>query len=182
MSLLFNFQFTSPRPATLTEAVAQARWPRNRATHWLATHREELLQLRQSGESVGSLVGGLSAMGIEIGHETLRLWLNRELGHKPAKRRRSRRRTNPALPNTNLTDETSKAADTAKTAVMEKTNAGELPQVPPDQPAVTRIEDIPYRLPGETPMESFRRRLATRETLRAAMQLGGAEPPGTPNG
>jgi len=90
MSLPIHSGLIPSRPSNLTEAVALARWPRNRATAQLESHREELQRLRQAGESVGSLVGGLRAMGVAIGHETLRLWLNRELGHKPVKRRKTR--------------------------------------------------------------------------------------------
>lgn len=80
--------FTPALRLTLAEAVARARHPRNRATVNLAPHRDELLRLAQEGESVGSLAGGLRELGIQIGHETLRLWLIRESGRKPAKRKR----------------------------------------------------------------------------------------------
>lgn len=91
MSLPANSPTTPPSPPTLAEAVAHARWPRNRATVRLEAQHAELLRLRQAGESVGSLVGGLRALGIEIGHETLRRWLNRELGNKPPRRRRRKK-------------------------------------------------------------------------------------------
>jgi len=91
MSLPAYNSTTPPSSPTLAEAVARARWPRNRATVRLEAQRDELLRLRQAGESIGSLVGGLRALGIEIGHETLRRWLNRELGTKPARRRRRKK-------------------------------------------------------------------------------------------
>ncbi len=88
MSLPAHSPTTPVPPPTLAEAVGRARWPRNRATARLVDQRGELLRLRQAGESVGTLVGALRELGIEIGHETLRRWLNRELGREPAKRRR----------------------------------------------------------------------------------------------
>ena len=91
MSLLAHSLITPASPPTLAEAVACARWPRDRAVAQLAPHRDELLRLRQTGESVGSLVGGLRLIGIAIGHETLRLWLNRELKHTPPRRKKARR-------------------------------------------------------------------------------------------
>jgi hypothetical protein len=92
-SLLMHSQFTPISRLTLAEAVAQRRHPRNRATVNLAPHRDELLRLSLEGESVGSLAGGLRELGISIGHETLRLWLNRELGRKPAKRKKRTKAT-----------------------------------------------------------------------------------------
>jgi len=70
--------------------VAQARHPRNPATAQLEPQREELLRLRQTGESVECLARGLRLLGIEIGHETLRRWLRRERGQKPTRRRKTR--------------------------------------------------------------------------------------------
>ena len=66
MSLPAHSHLTPASPPTLAEAVARARWPRDRAVVQLAPHREELLRLRQTGASVGSLVGGLRLIGIEV--------------------------------------------------------------------------------------------------------------------
>ncbi len=90
MSLPEYSRVSPAPPPTLAEAVARARWPRNRATVQLAPHRDELLRLHQAGDSVGSLVVGLRQIGVEIGRETLRLWLNRELGRRPAHAARQR--------------------------------------------------------------------------------------------
>jgi len=90
MSLPIHSPFTAPRPTTLTQAVAQARHPRNHATAQLEPHREELLRLAQAGDSAESLAGGLRLIGIEIGRETMRRWLQRQLGRRPAKRRRAK--------------------------------------------------------------------------------------------
>jgi len=88
MSLPIHSSLTTARPTTLAQAVAQARHPRNRATAQLEPHRQELLQLAEAGDSPETLAHGLRLLGIEIGRETMRRWLNRELGRKPAKRRR----------------------------------------------------------------------------------------------
>ncbi|MDI1335893.1 MAG: hypothetical protein PSU94_06880 [Lacunisphaera sp.] len=83
------------RPTTLTQAVAQARHPRNHATAQLEPHREELLRLAQAGDSAETLAGGLRLIGIEIGRETMRRWLQQQLGRKPAKRRKGLTRRPP---------------------------------------------------------------------------------------
>jgi len=72
----------------LAQAVEQVRHPRNHATAQLDSQREELLRLRQAGESVETLTAGLRLLGVEIGRETMRRWLDRELGRKPARRRK----------------------------------------------------------------------------------------------
>jgi hypothetical protein len=81
--------FATGSPPTLAQAVAEWAYPRNRATAQLTAHRDELLRLRRDGASVESLVGGLRRLGVQIGSETLRVWLNRELG---IKQRRPRKR------------------------------------------------------------------------------------------
>lgn len=88
MSLPAYSPLTPPRPTTLAQAVEQVRHPRNHATAKLTPHREELLRLHQAGDSPETLALGLRLIGIEIGRETIRRWLDRELGRKPAKRRR----------------------------------------------------------------------------------------------
>jgi transposase len=72
----------------LAQAVEQVRHPRNHATVRLTPHREELLRLHRAGDSPETLALGLRLLGIEIGRETMRRWLDRELGRKPAKRRK----------------------------------------------------------------------------------------------
>ncbi len=88
MSLPAYSTLTPPRPTTLAQAVEQVRHPRNHATAQLKPYREELLRLHQAGDSPETLASGLRLLGIEIGRETMRRWLDRELGRKPAKRRR----------------------------------------------------------------------------------------------
>lgn len=81
---------SSPRsPKTLAQAVAQLRQPRNPATARLLPHRDELLRLRRAGESVETLAAGLRLIGVEIGRETLRRWIQRELKRKPIRRRKA---------------------------------------------------------------------------------------------
>lgn len=88
MSLPAYSPLTPPRPTTLAQAVEQVRHPRNHATAKLTPHREELLRLHRAGDSPETLALGLRLLGIEIGRETMRRWLDRELGRKPAKRRK----------------------------------------------------------------------------------------------
>lgn len=85
MSLPIHSPSTPARPTTLAQAVAQARHPRNHATAQLEPHREELLRLAQDGDSAETLAVGLGLIGIKIGRETMRRWLQRELGRKRRK-------------------------------------------------------------------------------------------------
>ena len=87
MSLPIHSPLTPARPATLAQAVAQARHPRNHATAQLEPHREELLRLAQAGDSAETLAVGLGLIGIKIGRETMRRWLQRERGLRRRKTR-----------------------------------------------------------------------------------------------
>lgn len=87
--------FATPPPRSLAEAVTQVRHPRNHATAQLAPHREELLKLRQAGESIETLALALRAFDVMIGKETLRRWLASELGIAPKRKARRRRSTAP---------------------------------------------------------------------------------------
>ncbi|MFZ5495338.1 MAG: hypothetical protein ACOZE5_08380 [Verrucomicrobiota bacterium] len=187
MSLPAHDRTTPASPLTLAEAVARARWPRNRATAKLDSHREELLRLAQAGESVGSLVGGLRQFGIDIGHETLRLWLNRELGRRPAKRRRRLKTARgsqsgaiatPMNPVALLTDVTSvapaeraagsPASPVATTALRPRpTHGGANDPVP---------EGTGFIRPGEAPLEAWHRRQAERDAHEAATKTAGPAP------
>jgi hypothetical protein len=89
MSLPIHCPLTTLRPATLAQAVAKVRHPRNHATAQLEPHREELLRLAQAGESAETLAAGLGVLGIKIGRETMRRWLRSELGRKRSGRRRA---------------------------------------------------------------------------------------------
>lgn len=186
MSLTAYSHLTLASPPTLAEAVAHARWPRDRAVAQLAPHREELLRLRQTGESVGSLVGGLRQLGIDIGHETLRLWLNRELGRTPAKRRRRQKTTTGSRTGAVVTPVSTKAP---------------LPIVSPAAPAAEQAADFPaspatataprprpvrggandpvpegtrFIRQGETPLEAWHRRQAEYKAQEAAARNTGA--------
>ena len=189
MSLPTHSSLPPVGPSNLADAVARARWPRNRATAQLQPHREELLRLRQAGESVGSLVGGLRAMGVEIAHETLRLWLNCELGWKPAKRNRRQK--------------TARGSRTTAVATAMNPEA-QLPVVAPAEriadspvsPAVATAPDpgpaqgganvpVPegtrFIRPGETPLEAWNRRKA-EYFARAAADTTAKAASGAPSG
>jgi hypothetical protein len=163
-----HFTTTPTIPPTLAEAVDRASWPKNRATILLEPHRAELLRLRQSGKSVETLARGLKAVGIEIAQETLRLWLNRELGHKPAKRRRRR------MPN--LASNLSSAPELAAALASAESPA------PPSLFGARQETAVPassFILPGETPIQAFRRRLAALDAAKPANGAPGASTVGS---
>lgn len=178
MSLPIHSPLTTSRPTTLAEAVEQSRFPRNHATFRLVSHRDELLRLRQAGESVETLAAGLRLVGVEIGRETLRRWLQRELGRQPAKRRRGKgRRTAGVDPSGRATlaaaDQSSADLPTETPAPRSDTElAGD--HVP--EPEVSGLIR-----PGETPMQALQRRVAELRMRKAAewppdiMPLGGQE-------
>jgi hypothetical protein len=176
MSLPAHSHLTPASPPTLAEAVARARWPRDRAVAQLAPHREELLRLRQTGASVGSLVGGLHLIGIAIGHETLRLWLNRELKHTPPRRKKARRLpvdSAPAVevPSGGMTARRSDESIIASSGTMPAIAAAALPPTEPEKTAPVRRSSL--TLPGETPYEALRRRLAVLDAQKAAARNTG---------
>jgi hypothetical protein len=166
------------RPLTLAEAVARARWPRNHATAQLEPHREELLRLRQGRASIESLVGGLRLLGVEVGRETIRLWLNRELGLKPMKRRV--RRVKPvasdptkASPGGGGTGTPGQSVPISDTAVA---GASETRLSVADTPVPQGTSLI---RPGETPLQAMHRRLAALDAEMAAAKAAGLEQPGS---
>lgn len=129
MSLPVHHPLAPIRPASLAEAVERARHPRNPATVQLQAHRDELLRLRRAGESVETLVGAMRLMGIEIGRETMRRWLQREFGRRPAGRRKSQ-----------PVNEAGKPADSAIVAPLTNTGipakqAVTAPELPPGRPS-----------------------------------------------
>jgi hypothetical protein len=78
-------------PPTLAELVAKARHARQPKTAQLEPHREELLRLRRDGDSVEVLATALRGLGVEISAEALRLWLNRQLPRRKARRSKTAR-------------------------------------------------------------------------------------------
>lgn len=166
MSLLTQLPMVPMRPTTLAQAVAQARHPRNHATAQLEPHKADLIRLRQAGESVEALAAGLQLMGIEIGRETMRRWLQQQLGTRPQKRRKSAKK--PAEAATPLgistTEDTARSPSSALTPVSPKPlpiGGGGNEPVP---------EGTTFILPGETPYEALKRRTAARRAADAAEQ------------
>ena len=171
MSLPIHSPIATARPITLSQAVAQARHPRNRATAQLEPHREELLRLAQAGESAESLVGGLRLIGIEIGRETMRQWLQRELGRRPAKRSRRQKPVRGSRIGVISTPTNPIAAGPvlAPVALKDRIAASPAspiaPPTPHPGPARRGANDpVPkgtrFIRPGETPLEAWRRRQA----------------------
>jgi hypothetical protein len=68
--------------------VRRERLPK---TAQLEPHREELLRLRRDGDSVEVLATALRGFGVEISCEALRLWLNRQLPRRNARRSKKAR-------------------------------------------------------------------------------------------
>jgi hypothetical protein len=107
-----------------------------------------LLRLRRDGASVEALAKGLRGLGVRISDESLRLWLNQELGRKPARRRKPRFRPTlvaavaaaPATPPVQTPTPVASEAN-APAAVIPK---GLLPADTPVE------EGTPLILPGET--------------------------------
>jgi hypothetical protein len=102
----------------------------------------------------------LRGLGVGISAEALRLWLNRELGHKPVRRRRARmqitkRGAGATSPANALPERTATALPAAPTAAE-----GATTELPPK--LTNRGSDRPSALilPGETPLQAFERRLA----------------------
>ena len=149
MSLPIHSPFTTARPTTLTQAVAQARHPRNHATAQLEPHREELLRLRQDGESAESLVGGLRLLGIEIGRETMR--------RKPPDAA-----TPLGIASTEVPTLSPSSAPAPVSPKPMPIRGGAHEPVP---------EGTTFILPGETPYEALLRRTATRPAADAAAQV-----------
>jgi hypothetical protein len=109
-----------------------------------------LLRLRREGAPVEALAKGLRGLGVRISDESLRLWLNQELGHKPARRRKPRFRPT-------LVAAVAAAPATATLPVQTPTPVASEANAPAAVipkgllPADTPVEEgTPLILPGET--------------------------------
>jgi len=149
------------------ELAAKARRERERKTAQLEAHRDELLRLRRDGDSVEVLATALRGLGVAISDEALRLWLNRELGHMPIKRRKTRvrfdrRAATPSLP---VASPVAVTATPLPAAIVATASADT--GVP--QAAATHSAGRPSSLilPGETAMQAMRRRLAALDAAKA---------------
>lgn len=166
-------------PPTLAELVAKARHPKQPKTGQLEAHREELLRLRRDGDSVEVLAMALRGLGVDISPEALRLWLNRELGQKPIRRRKVRSKPStlvipvagaPAVgtaPSQPVTPTVSAASATA---------VGSSGRLSPKNAPLERATSLIRA--GETPFEAFARRQREREAAAAAAKTTGVETPG----
>lgn len=165
-----NHATTPAAPPTLAELAAMARRERQPKTAQLDSHREELLRLRREGDSVEVLATALRGLGVEISDEALRLWLNRELGHKPARRRKVRLRFSR-----NVSEPSPVGGAPAERTAVALPAAGIAAGSVRTEPLPKSLDSAPERpsaliLPGETPLQAFRRRLAA---LGAAQAKGG---------
>lgn len=188
MSLPIHSPLATARPTTLSQAVAQARHPRNHATAQLEPHRDELLRLAQAGESAESLVGGLRLIGIEIGRETMRRWLQRELGRRPAKRARRQKPVRGSRIGAVSTPTNPVATGPVVAPVATRERVADSPAslatttAPHSGPRSGGANDpVPqgtrFIRPGETPLEAWRRRQAEAGAAMSGQEKGVATPP-----
>lgn len=136
------------------------------------------MRLRREGAPVEALAKGLRGLGVRISDESLRLWLNQELGHKPARRRKPRFRPTlvaavaaaPATATPPVQTPTSVASEAnAPAAVIPK---GLLPADTPVE------EGTPLILPGETRGQALIRRTALLIAKEAAAKAAKNEAAG----
>lgn len=134
--------------------------------------------MRREGAPVEALAKGLRGLGVRISDESLRLWLNHELGHKPARRRKPRFRPTlvtavaaaPATATRPVQTPTPVASEaSAPAAVFPK---GLLPADTPVEKGTSLI------LPGETPRQALIRRTALLIANEAAAKAAKNEAAG----
>ncbi len=187
MSLPIHSSSSTARPTALAQAVAQARHPRNRATAQLEPHREELLRLAEAGDSAETLAIGLGLIGIKIGRETMRRWLTRELGRRPARRSKRQRPVRGSRIGAISTPASPVAARSALTpaatteGVTNSPTPPVIPRTPHPGPARSGA-DVPvpegtrFILPGETPLQALHRRVAERRASDGAERAPAIRP------
>ena len=154
-------------PPTLAELVAKARHLKQPKTAQLEPHREELLRLRRAGDSVEVLAIALRGLGVDISPEALRLWLNRELGHTPVRRRKVRLRFDRhALdPSASIASHVARIAAAVPIAVVSAV-APHAERAPEPSGSVP-VKPSSLILDGETPKQAMDRRLAAMKAARA---------------
>ena len=162
---------------TLAELVAQARWPRRSIALALAPHREELLRLRREGASVEALAAGLRGLDVRVSDESLRLWLNQKLGHKPARRRKPRFRRSIVAPVATAPAVATPPVQAPTPAALEA-NAPAAVFPKELSPAHVPLEKgTSFIRPGETPYQALQRRLAVLNAEKTAAKAAGVEKP-----
>jgi len=165
-------------PPTLAELAAKARHPKQPKTAQLEAHREELLRLRRAGDSVEVLAMALRGLGVEISPEALRLWLNRELGSKPSRRRKVRFKPTVVVHAGAAPAMTPPPIQTP-TPMVSAASASAAGPVTHLSSANTPLERATLFIrAGETPFEAFARRQREREAVAAAAKTAGVETPG----
>ena len=133
----------------------------------LEPHREELLRLRRAGESVAVLCTGLRGLGVEISDEALRQWLNRELGHKPTRRRKvGMKFDRRGLDTISLVAAQAERTTTTLPAAVTNADPAET-EFPPETASGAPDQPSSLILPGETPLQAFHRRLAALGAAQA---------------
>ena len=159
---------TAPTPPpTLAELAAKARHVKQPKTAQLEPHREELLRLRRAGDSVEVLAIALRGLGVDISPEALRLWLNRELGHKPVRRRKVRLRFDRHAVEPSASTASHVARISAAVPVAVVSAVAPHTERPPEPRGGVPVKPSSLILPGETPKQALDRRLAEMSAARA---------------
>lgn len=159
-------------PPTLAELVAKARHPKQPKTAQLEAHHEELLRLRRAGDSVEVLAIALRELGVDISPEALRLWLNRQLGHKPVRRRKVRLRFDRRTiePSASLALQGARSGAALPTPVASA--AADQTMRPPEPSGIVPLKPSSLILTGETPKQAMDRRLAAMSAVQAERRDG----------
>ncbi len=155
-----------PPPPTLAELVAKARHAKQPKTAQLESHREELLRLRRAGDSVEVLANALRGLGVDISPEALRLWLNRELGHKPVRRRKVRPRVERLAHDPCASTALYVARIATSVSVAGVSAVAPRMEPPPEPCDGMTVKPAPLIMPGESPKQAMDRRLAAMSAAR----------------
>ena len=167
--------------------VAESRRPKKPKTSQLDAHRAELLKIRREGAPLRAICDGLGKLGVVVSEEALRLWFKAHTRRSPKTEARRLAATAAALAAIQAEAVVSPLSPTAAgakpaglpiTANLEsRTTAPPAATVmaEPGKPASMHVAAIvpagrpsSLILPGETPSQALRRRLAVLDAERAA--------------